>query len=77
LSAQIAAPSQLISVWINGELKEVPENLSLAGLLERLGIASERVAVELNRSVVRKRDWQDALITAASHIEIVEFVGGG
>ena len=70
-------PSQRISILINGELKEVPPNLSVMELLEWLGVASERVAVEMNRSIVRKRDWGEAVVAGGSHIEVVEFVGGG
>jgi sulfur carrier protein len=77
LSAQTAVPSQPISVTINGELKEVPPEQSVAELLAWLGVAADRVAVELNKSIVRRRDWQQAPVTGGSHIEIVEFVGGG
>jgi len=62
---------------INGEFKEVPSNLSVAALVSWLGIASERIAVELNKLIVRKRDWQQAIVTDGSRVEIVEFVGGG
>ncbi len=69
--------SQLISITVNGELKEVQSNQSVAALLESLNVGSDRVAVELNKSIVRKRDWRDTTVTAGARIEIVEFVGGG
>jgi sulfur carrier protein len=69
--------SQFIPVLINGESKEVPKNYSVAALLEWLGVASERVAVELNKAIVRRRDWQQTVVTAGSRLEVVEFVGGG
>ncbi len=46
-------------------------------LLDWLKIGSDRVAVELNKSIVRKRDWERTLLSDGSQIEIVEFVGGG
>ena len=49
----------------------------MAELLAWLGVAAERVAVELNKAIVRRRDWQQALVTGGAQIEIVEFVGGG
>jgi sulfur carrier protein len=70
-------PSQLIPVTINGELQHVPANQSVAALLECLDIRSDRVAIELNKAIVRKRDWQQTTVPAGSRIEIVEFVGGG
>ena len=69
--------SELISVTVNGELKQVPSNQSVAALLECLSIGSDRVAVELNKCIVRKRDWRETIVPAGSRIEIVEFVGGG
>lgn len=58
-------------------MKEVPSNKSVAELLEWLQIAPDRIAVELNKSIVRKRDWRETVVTGGSHLEIVEFVGGG
>lgn len=69
--------SQLISVVINGQRKEVPPSQSVADLLAWLEVASDRVAVELNKSIVRKRDWPQTVVGGGSEIEIVEFVGGG
>lgn len=66
-----------IDVVINGEPRQVASGRSVEQLLEDLGIAPERVAVELNRAIVRKRDWPAEIVAAGSQIEIVEFVGGG
>ncbi|MGA8026366.1 MAG: sulfur carrier protein ThiS [Bryobacteraceae bacterium] len=68
---------QLITVSINGEPKQVPENQSVAALLAHLNVTADRVAVELNRSIVRKRDWAQTAVPSGSKVEIVEFVGGG
>lgn len=77
MSAVIEVSSSFISVWVNGQAKEVPRGQSVAELLALLSVAADRVAVEMNQSIVRKRDWQQTVVTAGSHIEIVEFVGGG
>ncbi len=69
--------SPVIQVTINGESKTVPPQQSVAALLDWLAIESDRVAVELNKSLVRKRDWQQTQVSSGSEIEIVEFVGGG
>ena len=66
-----------IPVTINGEARAVPPDQSVTSLLSWLAIASDRVAVELNKSLVRKRDWARTTVPSGSHIEIVEFVGGG
>ncbi len=49
----------------------------VASLLEFLAIDPGRVAVELNRSIVRKQDWSSAKVEDGAEIEVVWFVGGG
>lgn len=70
-------PLQFMQISVNGELKEVPVGQSVAALLDWLSVGVDRVAVELNRSIVRKRDWEGTMLSDGSQIEIVEFVGGG
>jgi sulfur carrier protein len=70
-------PPELTTVWINGEPRRVPPNQSVSALLHWLNIPADRVAVELNKSIVRSRDWEKTTISDGSEIEIVEFVGGG
>lgn len=50
---------------------------SVTSLLHSLSISPDRVAIELNKTIVRKRDWDTTIVAANSQIEIVEFVGGG
>lgn len=70
-------PTEVIEVQINGELREVPANQSVAALLAWLEITPDRVAIELNRSIVRKREWEATPVPGGSQIEIVAFAGGG
>ncbi len=69
--------ASLIEVIVNGERREALPHQSVSALLEQLQIPSDRVAVELNKRLVRKRDWDSTLVPHASQLEIVEFVGGG
>ncbi len=64
-------------ITVNGEKKDIAEQMNLGELLERLALPSERVAIELNREVVRKKDWAHITIKDADKIEVVHFVGGG
>lgn len=68
---------QHISIFVNGVKREVPGGQSVAELLGTLEIGSDRVAVELDRSIVRKRDWERTPVLPGAEIEVVEFVGGG
>ena len=64
-------------VELNGEPKELPEGATLLTLIEQLSLAPERVAVELNRDVVRRADWPATRLSDGDRVEIVHFVGGG
>jgi len=64
-------------VSINGEAKEIPNEVNLSELLKNLSLPSERIAIELNKEVVRKRDWENVKVADADKIEIIHFVGGG
>ena len=66
-----------MKVFVNGETREINRQLSLRELLEKLDLPQERVAVELNKEVVRKKDWETVKIADADKIEIIHFVGGG
>jgi sulfur carrier protein len=69
--------SELLNVFVNGEPRQVPSDSTVASLLEWLKLPSERVAIELNKSIVRKRDWHQTPVVRGAQLEIVEFVGGG
>jgi thiamine biosynthesis protein ThiS len=62
---------------VNGETREVPDELTLNGLINHLALAPERLAVELNREVVRRANWTQTMLAEGDRIEIVHFVGGG
>ena len=64
-------------VYVNGEAREFSSPLSLADLITRLDLPPARVAVELNRTVVRRGDWAATQLNDDDRIEIVHFVGGG
>ena len=67
----------MMKVVINGETKEIAENFNLIELLKHFSLPDERIAVELNKEVVRKKDWENIKINDADKIEIIHFVGGG
>jgi thiamine biosynthesis protein ThiS len=70
-------PAEAIQIYINGERHEVTGAQTVASLLASLRIPAERVAIELNKSIVRKREWDSILVGEGARLEIVEFVGGG
>lgn len=71
------AETKAIEIVVNGNPRRVPEGLNVAELLGFLEIDRERVAVELNGTIVRKPEWESATIADGARLEIVWFVGGG
>jgi len=71
------AGTKEIEIVVNGQVRQIPEGLSLALVLDRLEVAPERVAVELDRKIVRRDDWSHTLVAPGAALEIVQFVGGG
>ena len=66
-----------MQVTINGEKRELAESLTISEILKNLELPSERVAIELNKEVVRKKDWENIKVGDADKIEVIHFVGGG
>lgn len=64
-------------VYVNGEAKELSVPISLDELIAQLDLPATRIAVELNRAVVRRGDWSATMIQDEDRLEIVHFVGGG
>ena len=66
-----------MQVHVNGESKELTEGTLLSELLTQLDLPVQRIAVEYNRKVVRRVDWETIALHEGDRIEIVHFVGGG
>jgi thiamine biosynthesis protein ThiS len=66
-----------LRIEVNGESVEVAASINLSELISHLELAPERLAIELNRSVVRRADWQETSLNEGDRVEIVHFVGGG
>jgi thiamine biosynthesis protein ThiS len=64
-------------VLLNGEEREIPDGLTISGLVEHLKLNPERIAVERNREVVPRAEWAAVRIQEGDRLEIVHFVGGG
>jgi sulfur carrier protein len=67
----------LITIHMNGEAQEVPEGLTVADLLDRLRLPTDRVAVERNLEIVPRSHWNGTHLQAGDRLEVVHFVGGG
>lgn len=64
-------------VVINGEERDVPDGTTLDTLVNLLALVPERLAIELNRRVIRRTEWEQRALSEGDRVEIVHFVGGG
>ncbi len=66
-----------MTIRLNGREQEVPDGVTVLGLLETIGRAPGRVAVEVNGGVVRRDDFHRTTLREDDRVEVVQFVGGG
>ncbi len=67
----------MVTIVLNGENKEIESEVTLDRLLDLFSLPKQRVAVELNKAVVRKHDWETVEVNEGDIIEVIHFVGGG
>lgn len=66
-----------MEISLNGELRQFPSPMTVASLVEALGYAGKRVAVERNGEIVPRSQHAEVLLTDGDALEIVVAVGGG
>lgn len=66
-----------MKVTVNGKPMELPDGLTIDGLLTHLGVRREYTAVALNREVTPKDQYARSMLRDGDKIEIVRPMGGG
>lgn len=66
-----------IQLLVNGELHTILSGSTVAGLLHRLDIRSDRVAVEVNLQIVERDRFETCTLQEGDRVEIISFIGGG
>jgi sulfur carrier protein len=64
-------------IMVNGERRTAAEGQTILDLLEQLQIEPARVAVEMDRRIVKQPLWRETALKPGARLEIVQFVGGG
>ena len=73
----LASEVSVLRITVNDEPRDVPDDFSLQELISFLTLPAERLAIELNRTVVRRVEWAGIKLHEDDRVEIVHFVGGG
>ena len=67
----------MLTLKINGESRQFSAPLTVAGLIEQLGYAGKRIAVDRNGEIVPKSQHANTELASGDQLEIVVAVGGG
>ena len=66
-----------IKITVNGKQMTVNLKFSLKNLIEKLKMPISKVAIELNREIVNKKNTSKISLKKGDKVEIVHFIGGG
>jgi thiamine biosynthesis protein ThiS len=66
-----------LQIRLNGERRNLEAVVSVQTLLDQLGLDRERVAVELNRRILKRSEFERVTVENGDEVEVVTFVGGG
>lgn len=66
-----------MNIIVNGESQSLESDASLGQLLAMLGLDGKRIAVEVNRDIVPRSDYDSFKLSDNDTIEIVNAIGGG
>ncbi|MDI5932561.1 sulfur carrier protein ThiS [Halomonas sp. M4R5S39] len=64
-------------IQLNGEARTLTPDLTVAELVESLGLAGRRIAVEVNEEIVPKSEHGEIRLAEGDRVEVVHAIGGG
>jgi sulfur carrier protein len=68
---------EVITVFINGAPRQLPDHSSIAALIDELGYTGKRIALERNGDIVPRSQYAEKPLAEGDRLEIVVAVGGG
>ncbi len=68
---------EMLTLTLNGEPRRLAAPVTVAGLLEQLGLDLRKVAVERNAAIVSRSRYEATELASGDALEIVHFIGGG
>jgi thiamine biosynthesis protein ThiS len=66
-----------MNIYLNGQSRDVPPQITVADLLQQMELEPRLVAVEVNRDVVSRTRHAQHVLQEGDRLEIVTLVGGG
>ena len=66
-----------MEIFVNGERRAIAAGSTILDLVRELELDPARLAIELDRQIVKRAEWPARELRASATLEIVQFVGGG
>jgi sulfur carrier protein len=66
-----------VEIFVNGESRQLPEEMTVRRLLEEMALTDKRLAVEVNLEIVPRSRHVSHILRAGDRVEIVHAIGGG
>ncbi len=66
-----------IKIKVNGKIKTISDDLTIYKLINYLKVPISKVAIELNKEIINKKEMKKIKLKKNDVIEIVHFIGGG
>jgi sulfur carrier protein len=66
-----------MQIFVNGAATEVADAIAMSALIQALGLAGQRIAVEVNADLVPRSRFETQLLAEGDRVEIIHAVGGG
>ena len=64
-------------IQLNGEQHDIVAGITVAGLLQYLGVHLDQVAVEVNLEIMEKSGFETQILKEGDRVEVMSFIGGG
>src|SRR5262245_55112498 len=77
LTADSQRSDAMPTITVTAEPKTLPDPITVADLLARLGKDAKKLAVEVNRNVIPRTEHASCRLKDGDAVEIVTLVGGG
>ena len=67
----------MAKIQLNGKKVKIQRNLSIKDLINKYRLKENKIAIELNGTILPKDHYKNKKIKNNDKIEIVQFIGGG
>ncbi len=66
-----------MQITLNGKSRDVADTTTVKGLLDELGLHAMRVAVQVNMDIIKREQYESAVLQAGDKVEVLTFMAGG